>query len=494
MTREQLERTLKQQQTDGPIRPIKMRGSDLANYDFSGLDLTGADFSFSNLSGANFSNCILRDANLSFSSLTDVSFENADLTGANLNFSGMYGANLTGANLNGVSMSFSGGGRNVRPPELRAEPITLTNLLQRPVWGVLIGATLGALLVYGARAIIYFTNLIVTAKDPLLANVNRFIAVQNITEGIAVFVVTWLCSGWLDRRIRPIWLRHLLFSIIIIPVFFVVSTSVYYWLGKEPMEALAKMQHPPEYSQNSNAPWFLYVIASLIIGNMFLYALRQGRQLTRKISEQEFQLLNMEKLKTRAELDALQAKINPHFLYNALNSIASLVHEDPDKAEEMTLLLSKLFRYSTGRDGSHTSSLTDELDMVRTYLQVEHVRFGDRLLYSVSITDESLNGLQIPQFLLQPIVENAVKHGISKRAGQGRIDVKIYQQTEWVYLSVHDNGPPFPNEMGEGYGLRSIHEKLRLLYGDDARVELQNDPYKQVLLAIRLQQLSTNSQ
>ncbi|MCY7359958.1 MAG: histidine kinase [Rudanella sp.] len=490
MTREQFEQTLHQQPSDGPRRPIRMRGSRLADFDFSGIDLTGADFSFSDLSRANFSNSVMRDVNLSFSSLTDASFLNADLTGANLNFSGMDGADLTGANLTGVSMSFSGGGRNV--PPLPAEPLTLANLLKKPFWGVIIGALLGALLVYGASGIIYFTHLVLTAEDRLFAELNRFFAWRNLTEGVSVFLIAYLLSSWLDLKIRKIWLRHVILCIVLIPSFLAVSAASYVLLGKAVFDEMARQ---PGYNPaTESAPWYYYVGASLLIGNMFLYALRQGRQLTLKITEQEFQLLNMEKLKTRAELDALQAKINPHFLYNALNSIASLVHENPDKAEEMTLLLSKLFRYSTGRDGSHTSSLAEELDMVRTYLQVEHVRFGDRLLFSVTITDESLNQLQIPQFLLQPIVENAVKHGISKRAGQGRIDVKIYAQNDWLYLSVHDNGPPFPDEMGSGYGLRSIQDKLRLLYGDNAHVELQNDPYKQVLLAIKLKQLSANSQ
>lgn len=492
MNREQLERTLRQQPTDEPRRPLRMRGSELAHFDFSGLDLTRANFSFSNLTGANFSNAILCDANLSFSSLADVSFENADLTGANLNFAQMDGANLTGANLTGVSMSFTGGGRNTPFPLLPPEPITLTNLLQKPVWGVLIGCLLGALLVYGASSVIYFTHLVLTAEDRLFAELNRFFAWRNLTEGVSVFLITYLLSSWLDLKIRRIWLRHVILSLALIPSFLAVSAISYALLGKAVFDEMARQ--PGHNLMTKSEPWYFYVGASLLVGNMFLYALRQGRQLTLQLSEQEFQLLNMEKLKTRAELDALQAKINPHFLYNALNSIASLVHENPDKAEEMTLLLSKLFRYSTGRDGSYTSSLADELDMVRTYLQVEHVRFGDRLLFSVSITDESLNELQIPQFLLQPIVENAVKHGISKRAGQGRIDVKIYAQNDWLYLSVHDNGPPFPDEMGSGYGLRSIQDKLRLLYSDDSRVELQNDPYKQVLLSIRLIRLIVNGE
>jgi LytS/YehU family sensor histidine kinase len=240
-----------------------------------------------------------------------------------------------------------------------------------------------------------------------------------------------------------------------------------------------------------SAPWYIYVLGDILIANLFLYVLKQGRQLTRKLSEQEFQLLNLEKLKTRAELDALQAKINPHFLYNALNSIASLVHENPEQAEEMTLLLSKLFRYSTGRDGELFGTLADELEMVQTYLQVEKVRFGSRLTFSVEVSNPALNDLKLPQFLLQPIVENAIKHGIAKRADAGRIDVRIYEKAGELHLCVHDNGPAFPDDMDGGYGLRSIQDKLKLLYGDDARVELQNWPVKQVLLVIRLNKLKS---
>ncbi len=245
---------------------------------------------------------------------------------------------------------------------------------------------------------------------------------------------------------------------------------------------------------------YMYVLANMLIGNVLLYTLRQGRQLTRKMTEQEVRLLSLDKLKTRAELDALQAKINPHFLYNALNSIASLVHDNPDKAEEMTLLLSKLFRYSTGRDGDLFASLADELEMVKTYLQVEQVRFGNRLTFSVDVADPKLVELKLPQFLLQPIVENAIKHGIAKRADAGRIDVRIYEkkrdQTDGptdLYLCVHDNGPAFSDEMGGGYGLRSIQDKLKLLYGNDARLELQNWPVKQVLIRIKLDKISGQS-
>ncbi len=364
--------------------------------------------------------------------------------------------------------------------------LTLITLLSKPGWGLLIGSLLGALLVYGASGIIYFTNLVATATDPLIAQLNRFIAIQNVAGGVALFVTTWGLSGWLDRRCRPVWLRHLSLTVMLVPTFFVVNTGVYFVFGKAVIDRMSLQ--PDIYDDTllrQPAPWYFYMLASLLIGNACLYALRQGRHVTRKISEQEYQLLSMEKLKTRAELDALQAKINPHFLYNALNSIASLVHEDASKAEEMTMLLSKLFRHTTGRDGSYFCTLTEELEMVKTYLRIEQVRFGDRLHFAINVADASLNDLQLPQFLLQPIVENAVKHGISKRADSGLITVMIFERDGWLHLAVADNGPAFPDTMGDGYGLKSIQEKLTLLYGENARVEFQNEPTKQVVILVK---------
>ncbi|AQG78149.1 sensor histidine kinase [Spirosoma montaniterrae] len=369
------------------------------------------------------------------------------------------------------------------------ERITLASILQKPVWGLLTGMVLSALIIYGFSGIIYFTGLLVITKDTALAGLYRFLVVLNVMQGITIFLMVWLVSDWLDRQIRSVWWRHLLISGMALALSFVVNVGIYLWLGEGPLKVLAQR---PNYDQ-SNAPGWAYVLAYIVVANLFSYVLRQGRQLTRKMTEQEIQLLSLDKLKTRAELDALQAKINPHFLYNALNSVASLVHDNPEKAEEMTLLLSKLFRYSTGRDGELFASLADELEMVKTYLQVEQVRFGNRLTFSVDVSDPGLIELRLPQFLLQPIVENAIKHGIAKRADAGRIDVRIYEKNGELHLCVHDNGPAFSDEMGGGYGLRSIQDKLKLLYGDDARMELQNWPVKQVLLSIKLEKISEPS-
>ncbi len=459
-----------------------MMGSSLAGFDFSGLDLTGADLRFSNLKRANFQGTTLVGADLSFSALGHATFENADLTDANLSYCGLNKVNMDGAILQGLHLNFTNLKRPVKRPDGPIEKLTLIALLQKPVWGLLLGPLLGALLVYGCSGIVYFTNQILTASDPQLVRLNLSIVINNVLYGVFVVLAAYGLTDPLDRLIKSVWLRHLLLSAIAIVLTITTSTILYLTIEKTLLDG------QPTYP-NNNAPWPLYLLGPVLVINGFAYILRQGRQLNRKLTEQEFQLLNLEKLKTRAELDALQAKINPHFLYNALNSIASLVHEDPDKAEEMTMLLSKLFRYTTGRDGDYFISLADELEMARTYLQVEQVRFGERLAFRVDVADPALNALRLPQFILQPIVENSVKHGIAKSGGPGRIDVEIYEKTGWLYLSVHDSGPAFPDTLNAGYGLRSIQDKLRLLYGDDATVELGNDPYKQVLIAIRLARL-----
>lgn len=479
MTREQLI-----QRTTGTKR-LQMRGQALKGFDFSGLDLTGADFRFSDLRRANFEGAILVGADLSYASLRGANFAGANLQDADFRFSSLLNTNMNGANLTGTVMNYS----VVTPAQdqsVRAEPLTLARLLQKPVWGVVIGMLVSALAVYGMSGIIFFTSQIFTATDPVLAQLYRFLVTQNLMLGATVFLVVWSLSTWLDRRFAATWKRHLIASVVTFVGIVLISLIAFWWLGKSAIDVL--MQRPgfgkPEMPSGA------YMASYLLVANLFLYILRQGRQLTRKLSEQEYQLLNLEKLKTRAELDALQAKINPHFLYNALNSIASLVHEDPDKAETMTLLLSKLFRYSTGRDGGIFTTLADELEMVKTYLQVEQVRFGDRLAFEIEGGTPAMNAIKIPQFLLQPLVENAIKHGISKRAGDGCIRISINEVDDWICLSVHDNGPAFANELGGGYGLRSIQDKLRLLYGDDARVELQNEPTKQVCIWLRKSKLT----
>jgi sensor histidine kinase YesM len=189
----------------------------------------------------------------------------------------------------------------------------------------------------------------------------------------------------------------------------------------------------------------------------------------------ELELTQLKELKTKADLEALQAKINPHFLYNSLNSIANAIDDEPQKAKQMTLLLSRFFRFTTNSQSQYYWTLNEELDLVRTYLSIEKIRFGNRLDFRIPELDSSLSTCLIPRFLIQPLVENAIKHGISKIAGKGLIDIQARADNDFIKLKIYDNGAPFQSGFQQGYGLRSVNEKIKLLGGENASFEVSNE-------------------
>ena len=202
------------------------------------------------------------------------------------------------------------------------------------------------------------------------------------------------------------------------------------------------------------------------------------------IIENETKLIQLRELKTKAELNALHSRINPHFLYNSLNSIAGLAHTNADQTEHMALSLSKLFRYSINKEKSDWTTFREELEMVKIYLDVEKVRFADRLVYSIEITDE-LKEMKIPRFIIQPLAENAVKHGISKSIEGGEIKIKVQKEKKDILITVADSGKEFPSDLTPGFGLQSIYDKLEILYGDKFELSFTNSPEKQVSLKLK---------
>jgi two-component system LytT family sensor kinase len=229
---------------------------------------------------------------------------------------------------------------------------------------------------------------------------------------------------------------------------------------------------------------FTFVIV-LIVGTIIYFYNSQKATMNARLKEKELDLIRIKQLKTQADLQTLQSKINPHFLYNSLNSIASLIHEDADKAEDMTLKLSKLFRYSINSQQENMALVKDEMEIVNTYLAIEKVRFGDRIAFNSIIDDELLNK-PIPRFLIQPLVENALKHGLNHTAQNGMLDVTLRPQHQRLIIEVADNGIPFPNELNIGYGMQSTYDKLNLLYGDDYELQLINKPHKHIYISLPL--------
>ncbi|SEL51365.1 sensor histidine kinase [Parapedobacter koreensis] len=230
---------------------------------------------------------------------------------------------------------------------------------------------------------------------------------------------------------------------------------------------------------------FNAIICLIICTIIYIYFSMKERQKA-VLQQKEMDIMRMGKLKTEAELAALQSKINPHFLYNALNSIASLIPSNPAKAEEMTVKLSNLFRQSINQEQGHWGTVASELDIVNTYIDIERVRFGERIRFSVAV-EEGLEAVRMPRFLIQPLVENALKHGLKDVTENGLLDVQLKRQGGRLLIVVSDNGQPFPDELKAGYGLQSTYDKLQLLYGEDYQVSLLNSPHKQLTISIPLE-------
>ena len=195
------------------------------------------------------------------------------------------------------------------------------------------------------------------------------------------------------------------------------------------------------------------------------------------------ELSRLKEAKAEAEVKVLQSQINPHFLYNALNSIASLAHTDADKTEKMALSLSDLFRHTINQKGKKVNTLKDELSLVRNYLEIEQIRFGDRLKFTIDVEDDLL-AVEIPMFILQPLVENAIKHGVSKIEGHGEIVLKVNKKDNGILISVQDNGPDFPEGLVSGHGLQTVYDLLWLSYGDKASISWENQPEKKIIIHI----------
>jgi sensor histidine kinase YesM len=207
-----------------------------------------------------------------------------------------------------------------------------------------------------------------------------------------------------------------------------------------------------------------------------------------QLAEKEVNEQRLLRLKTKAELEALRAKINPHFLFNALNSIASLIPVDPQRAEEIVQRLSHLFRYTLDASNRETVQLSDELSLIREYLEIEKVRLGERLSYEI-IADSELANLPLPGLLLQPLVENSVKHGFASSKDGGQITIRCHRENDKCRIEIFDTGKGFEQaQRGEGFGLSSVRERLALRYGKDFDFQLTHQNGVQIVIRLPLSQ------
>lgn len=175
---------------------------------------------------------------------------------------------------------------------------------------------------------------------------------------------------------------------------------------------------------------------------------------------------------TEAQLSALQAQMNPHFLFNALNTVASLVRSNPRTAERTVEHLSDVLRRTLARSSRTSGTVAEEIEYLKAYLAVEQQRFGDRLSVEWSVTPDALR-CSLPPLMLQPLVENALRHGLGARLEGGRLTIGVERNNGHLDLTVTDDGAGMPTRVTEGTGLGNLRRRLSTLYGDQARLTLE---------------------
>ena len=225
------------------------------------------------------------------------------------------------------------------------------------------------------------------------------------------------------------------------------------------------------------------VLSVIVGGIVFAYENMRFRleASLREVEEVRLAEARLRETAARAELAALQAQINPHFFFNTLNTIASLLEDDPETAEEVLHRLAGLFRYTFKASDTTPVSLDEELEFTRDYLAIERARFGDRLEVEWDIDPESRSVL-VPGLLLQPLVENAIGHGIAPRVEGGRVRISSRLVDRTLHLDVVDDGVGIQGGeedlVRDGHGLGNVKRRLAAVYGGRGSLSLLNHPQK----------------
>ena len=207
----------------------------------------------------------------------------------------------------------------------------------------------------------------------------------------------------------------------------------------------------------------------------------------KKLRERDLRTSQLEAQLSQARLQALKSQLQPHFLFNTLHSISALVLTDAHAADRMIVRLSDLLRMSLESSDVQETTLAREIEFVLSYVEIEKIRFADRLKVVLEIAPDTLDA-QVPHLVLQPLVENAVRHGIAKRSADGVVRIAAKREGERLFLEVRDNGPGLGelDPQSTGVGLTATRDRLQTLYGNDQAVEIRNVPQSGLEVSVQI--------
>jgi len=227
--------------------------------------------------------------------------------------------------------------------------------------------------------------------------------------------------------------------------------------------------------------WFVTFATSFHIALLIYFAILGAGysfEFYRKYRERELAASELEKQLAQAQLQALKMQLHPHFLFNTLHNISALVRKKENQtAVRMISGLSDLLRYVLRQNEAQAISLRQELDFIEQYLEIERLRFQDRMKVQINVAEETLDA-EVPNLILQPLVENAIRHGIAGRADAGLVEIRSWRSKDTLWLEVRDDGPGISNDPqianGAGLGLKNTRARLKQIYGEVYSFELQN--------------------
>jgi sensor histidine kinase YesM len=222
-----------------------------------------------------------------------------------------------------------------------------------------------------------------------------------------------------------------------------------------------------------------------VAGTGFFYLRERNLVLAAEVRQRENHRLEAEKQMLAAQLRMLQAQIEPHFLFNSLANVAALIETDPKLAGSLLDALIRYLRSSLVRTRAEGGTLGDEVALLTAYLDVLTIRMGKRLTYAFAI-DPALLALPFPPMLLQPLVENAIRHGLEPKVAGGRVTVSARRQANSLQIFVSDDGLGFASVPGEGIGLANVRARLAAIYGPAARLDLIPETHGGVTVALDL--------
>ena len=222
---------------------------------------------------------------------------------------------------------------------------------------------------------------------------------------------------------------------------------------------------------------FQMIILGLVFGTIISYFIFSRETITTTktmVQEERIKRLISEKKAVESNLRLLQAQIEPHFLFNTLSNIVSLLETDLEKGKYMLEDLIHYLRTSLSKTRSETTTIGQEMEMIRSYMNIFKVRMGERLRYQVDVPD-SIKDIPFPPMLIQPLVENAIKHGLEPKIEGGEVFISGKENKEILRLEIADTGVGFYEESDPGTGLSNIRERLQSIYGDKGRLILEDN-------------------